>query len=157
MKGIRNAHYLENGAVDCEVYLKVKRSSPCILPYRMIWPRQASTSGRSCKAGNGGEIAPFTVTPELIAAAKDAKKREIEACGDSQENVEFIFTFDGRRFDGGKPRQSRLAPVVATAQAGLLPEGFFWTDADNNNVVLDQGETYCAERCHDGGHGDGGL
>ncbi|HBB8628370.1 TPA: DUF4376 domain-containing protein, partial [Escherichia coli] len=21
-------------------------------------------------------------------------------------------------------------------QAGLLPEGFFWTDADNNNVVL---------------------
>ncbi|HBA8269210.1 TPA: DUF4376 domain-containing protein, partial [Escherichia coli] len=25
---------------------------------------------------------------------------------------------------------------VATAQAGLLPEGFFWTDADNNNVVL---------------------
>ncbi|EOB1869790.1 DUF4376 domain-containing protein, partial [Escherichia coli] len=23
-----------------------------------------------------------------------------------------------------------------TAQAGLLPEGFFWTDADNNNVVL---------------------
>ncbi|EES3031524.1 DUF4376 domain-containing protein, partial [Escherichia coli] len=27
-------------------------------------------------------------------------------------------------------------PVVATAQAGLLPEGFFWTDADNNNVVL---------------------
>ncbi|GDL80150.1 phage tail fiber assembly protein [Escherichia coli] len=26
--------------------------------------------------------------------------------------------------------------MVATAQAGLLPEGFFWTDADNNNVVL---------------------
>ncbi|EHS4294269.1 DUF4376 domain-containing protein, partial [Escherichia coli] len=26
--------------------------------------------------------------------------------------------------------------VVAAAQAGLLPEGFFWTDADNNNVVL---------------------
>ncbi|EKB0486777.1 DUF4376 domain-containing protein, partial [Escherichia coli] len=24
----------------------------------------------------------------------------------------------------------------ATAQAGLLPDGFFWTDADNNNVVL---------------------
>ncbi len=26
--------------------------------------------------------------------------------------------------------------MVATAQAGLLPDGFFWTDADNNNVVL---------------------
>ncbi|EJE7370137.1 TPA: DUF4376 domain-containing protein, partial [Escherichia coli] len=49
---------------------------------------------------------------------------------------EFIFTFDDCRFDGGKTSQSRLAPVVATAQAGLLPEGFFWTDADNNNVVL---------------------
>ncbi|EEW0909994.1 DUF4376 domain-containing protein, partial [Escherichia coli O4] len=76
------------------------------------------------------------VTPELIAAAKDAKRREIEAWRDSQENVEFIFTFDGRRFDGGKTSQSRLSPVVATAQAGLLPDGFFWTDADNNNVVL---------------------
>ncbi|MCV3038648.1 DUF4376 domain-containing protein, partial [Escherichia coli] len=40
------------------------------------------------------------------------------------------------RFDGGKTSQSRLAPVVAAAQAGLLPEGFFWTDADNNNVIL---------------------
>ncbi|EEY1043143.1 DUF4376 domain-containing protein, partial [Escherichia coli] len=39
-------------------------------------------------------------------------------------------------FDGGKTSQSRLAPVVAAAQAGLLPEGFFWTDADNNNVIL---------------------
>ncbi|HFO9216130.1 TPA: DUF4376 domain-containing protein, partial [Escherichia coli] len=36
----------------------------------------------------------------------------------------------------GKTSQSRLAHVVAAAQAGLLPEGFFWTDADNNNVVL---------------------
>ncbi len=26
--------------------------------------------------------------------------------------------------------------MVATAQAGLLPDGFFWTDADNNNVIL---------------------
>ncbi len=96
----------------------------------MIWPPHQQSSGK------WGEIARSPSRRKLIAAAKDAKRREIEAWRDSQENVEFIFTFDGRRFDGGKTSQSRLAPVVATAQAGLLPEGFFWTDADNNNVVL---------------------
>ncbi|MEB6434373.1 DUF4376 domain-containing protein [Escherichia coli] len=136
VKGIRNAHYLENGAVDCEVLFEGETEFAL---YTAIQDDMAPTGQhiwQELQSGKWGEIAPFTVTPELIAAAKDAKKREIEAWRDSQENVEFIFTFDGRRFDGGKTSQSRLAPVVATAQAGLLPEGFFWTDADNNNVVL---------------------
>ncbi|HEA8349844.1 TPA: DUF4376 domain-containing protein, partial [Escherichia coli] len=133
---IRNAHYLENGAVDCEVLFEGETEFAL---YTAIQDDMAPTGQhvwQELQSGKWGEIAPFTVTPELIAAAKDAKRREIEAWRDSQENVEFIFTFDDRRFDGGKTSQSRLAPVVAAAQAGLLPEGFFWTDADNNNVVL---------------------
>ncbi|EHS3404264.1 DUF4376 domain-containing protein [Escherichia coli] len=136
VKGIRNAHYLENGAVDCEVLFEGETE---FVLYTAIQDDMAPTGQhvwQELQSGKWGEIAPFTVTPELIAAAKDAKRREIEAWRDSQENVEFIFTFDDRRFDGGKTSQSRLAPVVAAAQAGLLPEGFFWTDADNNNVVL---------------------
>ncbi|WP_368941618.1 DUF4376 domain-containing protein [Citrobacter werkmanii] len=35
-----------------------------------------------------------------------------------------------------KASQSRLSPVMAAAQAGTLPPGFFWTDADNHDVEL---------------------
>ncbi len=101
VKGIRNAHYLENGAVDCEVLFEGETELACILPYRMIWPRRPACLAGAAKREMGRNH-PVTVTPELIAAAKDAKRREIEAWRDSQENVEFIFTFDGRRFDGGK-------------------------------------------------------
>ncbi|EFE8359465.1 DUF4376 domain-containing protein, partial [Escherichia coli] len=34
----------------------------------------------------------------------------------------------------------RLEPSVAAAKAGILPEGFFWTDADNNDVPMTAGE-----------------
>ncbi|HFV9916282.1 TPA: DUF4376 domain-containing protein [Salmonella enterica subsp. diarizonae serovar 61:l,v:z35] len=36
----------------------------------------------------------------------------------------------------GKASQERLAPVVAAANAGMLPEGFFWTDADNHDIPV---------------------
>ncbi|MEB2483934.1 DUF4376 domain-containing protein, partial [Escherichia coli] len=29
---------------------------------------------------------------------------------------------------------------VAAAKAGILPEGFFWTDAENNDVPMRAGE-----------------
>ncbi|WP_140411661.1 DUF4376 domain-containing protein, partial [Escherichia coli] len=32
--------------------------------------------------------------------------------------------------------QSRLDPSVTAAKSGLLPEGFFWTDADNNDIPV---------------------
>ncbi|MEB6434597.1 DUF4376 domain-containing protein, partial [Escherichia coli] len=105
VKGIRNAHYLENGAVDCEVLFEGETEFAL---YTAIQDDMAPTGQhiwQELQSGKWGEIAPFTVTPELIAAAKDAKRREIEAWRDSQENVEFIFTFDGRRFDGGKTSQ----------------------------------------------------
>ncbi|ENE2943849.1 DUF4376 domain-containing protein, partial [Escherichia coli] len=35
-----------------------------------------------------------------------------------------------------KSTQTRLEPSVAAAKAGILPEGFFWTDAENNDVPM---------------------
>ncbi|MGG8873224.1 DUF4376 domain-containing protein, partial [Escherichia coli] len=32
--------------------------------------------------------------------------------------------------------QTRLEPSVAAAKAGKLPEAFFWTDAENNDVPM---------------------
>ncbi|EFH0338063.1 hypothetical protein BIY82_005139, partial [Escherichia coli] len=84
VKGIRNAHYLENGAVDCEVLFEGETE---FVLYTAIQDDMAPTGQhvwQELQSGKWGEIAPFTVTPELIAAAKDAKRREIEAWRDSQ-------------------------------------------------------------------------
>ena len=35
-----------------------------------------------------------------------------------------------------KVSQERLAPVVMAGRTGKLPEGFFWTDADNHDVPV---------------------
>ncbi|EKB5403367.1 DUF4376 domain-containing protein, partial [Salmonella enterica] len=53
-----------------------------------------------------------------------------------QENDNIIFELDGHRWDGGKASQERLSPVVVAAGAGILPEGFFWTDADNHDIPV---------------------
>lgn len=37
-------------------------------------------------AGKYGQVTPFTVTPEMIQAARDAKHAEINAWRDSQED-----------------------------------------------------------------------
>ncbi len=54
---------------------------------RQIW--------QELQSGRWGEIAPFTVTPELIAVAKDARKREIEAWRTEQEAQPFTFEWRG--------------------------------------------------------------
>ncbi|HDH7113320.1 TPA: DUF4376 domain-containing protein, partial [Escherichia coli] len=52
------------------------------------------------------------------------------------ESASYVFEFNGHRWDYGKETQARLEPSVAAARAGKLPEGFFWTDADNNDVPM---------------------
>ncbi|EFP3678754.1 DUF4376 domain-containing protein [Salmonella enterica] len=96
-------------------------------------------------SGKYGPVKPFTVTPEMIQAAKDAKHAEISAWRDVQENGSIIFTLNGHRWDCGKASQSRLAPVVAVARSGALPPGFFWTDADNIDVPVTADELTALE------------
>ncbi|EDB7429030.1 DUF4376 domain-containing protein, partial [Salmonella enterica] len=43
-------------------------------------------------------------------------------------------------WDGGKASQARLTPVLTVAKAGQLPDTFFWTDADNNDVAVTAGD-----------------
>ncbi|HFK3203699.1 TPA: DUF4376 domain-containing protein, partial [Escherichia coli] len=76
IKEIKNARRLENGAIDCEVLFE-GMDTP--IPYTATAEDTAETGQRiwqELQSGKWGEIAPFTITPELIAAAKDAKKRE---------------------------------------------------------------------------------
>ncbi|MBN6395421.1 DUF4376 domain-containing protein [Escherichia coli] len=140
VKGIRNAHYLENGAVDCEVLFEGETE---FVPYTAMQDDSAPTGQRiweELQSGKWGEITPFTVTPELIAAAKDAKKMEIEAWRTEQEAQPFTFEWNGRTWNAGPDSMARLYPVVMAAKSDTARDVMTWGDADNQQVKLSMPE-----------------
>ena len=140
VKGIRNAHYLENGAVDCEVLFEGETE---FVPYTTMQDDSAPTGQRiweELQSGKWGEIAPFTVTPELIAAAKDAKKMEIEAWRTEQEAQPFTFEWNGRTWNAGPDSLARLYPVVMAAKSDTARTALAWGDANNQQVKLSMSE-----------------
>ncbi|EJY6339279.1 DUF4376 domain-containing protein, partial [Escherichia coli] len=92
------------------------------------------------QSGKWGGIAPFTVTPELIAAAKDAKKMEIEAWRTEQEAQPFTFEWNGRTWNAGPDSMARLYPVVMAAKSDTARTALAWGDADNQQVKLSMPE-----------------
>ena len=140
IKGIRNAHYLENGAVDCEVLFEGETE---FVPYTAMQDDTAMTGQRiweELQSGKWGEIAPFTVTPELIAAAKDAKRMEIEAWRTEQEAQPFTFEWNGRPWNAGPDSLARLYPVVMAAKSDTARTALAWGDANNQQVKLSMSE-----------------
>ncbi|ECD8044687.1 DUF4376 domain-containing protein, partial [Salmonella enterica] len=77
------------------------------------------------------------MTPEK---ARRMKRDEINRWRDRQENGNVSFDWSGRKWDAGKDTLARITPVLIVASAGKLPAGFFWTDADDNNVPLNADE-----------------
>ncbi|HBA5263319.1 MULTISPECIES: DUF4376 domain-containing protein [Escherichia] len=140
VKGIRNAHYLENGAVDCEVLFEGETE---FVPYTAMQDDSAPTGQRiweELQSGKWGEITPFTVTPELIAAAKDAKKREIEVWRTEQEAQPFTFEWNGRSWNAGPSSLARIYPVVMASKSDTARDVMTWGDADNQQVKMSMTE-----------------
>ncbi|HAV8828581.1 TPA: DUF4376 domain-containing protein [Escherichia coli] len=140
IKEIKNARRLENGAIDCEVLFE-GMDTP--IPYTATAEDTAETGQRiwqELQSGKWGEIAPFTITPELIAAAKDAKKREIETWRAEQEAQPFTFEWNGRTWNAGPDSLNRLYPVVMAAKSDTARTTFTWGDADNQQVKLSMPE-----------------
>ncbi|EFO7856996.1 DUF4376 domain-containing protein [Salmonella enterica] len=137
--------YTESGLINCLVHFE---GFADFIPFTAS-PDDPEEHGRQLyadlKAGKYGPVTPFTVTPEMIQVAKDAKHAEINAWRDAQESGSIIFTLNSHRWDCGKASQTRLAPVVAVAKSGALPPGFFWTDADNIDVPMTTDELAALE------------
>ncbi|EJF3711379.1 DUF4376 domain-containing protein [Salmonella enterica] len=133
---VKNSVYTESGLINCLVHFE---GFADFIPFTAS-PDDTEEHGRQLfadlKAGKYGPVAPFTVTPEMLTATKQAKHDEINAWRDAQENGSIIFTLNGHKWDCGKASQTRLAPVVAVARTGALPPDFFWTDADNIDVSM---------------------
>ena len=140
IKEIINPRYTENSAVDCDVWFD---GQPQPVPYTAT-PDDTSTIGKriwqELQSGKWGEIAPFTVTPELIAAAKDAKKMEIEAWRTEQEAQPFTFEWNGRTWNAGPDSLARLYPVVMAAKSDTARTALAWGDANNQQVKLSMPE-----------------
>ncbi|MDM2789422.1 DUF4376 domain-containing protein [Citrobacter sp. Cpo113] len=139
IKEIRSPRYLENGYIDCEILFT---GFDDFIPYTAS-PDDNEPLGQSVMtsllSGEWGEIAPYIMPENALKLARETKCAEISRWRDRQESGNIIFELDGHRWDGGKASQERLAPVVAAANAGMLPEGFFWTDADNHDIPVNVG------------------
>ena len=140
IKKITSPRYTESGAIDCEVLFEGMDEA---VPYAAT-PEDTATTGQQIwqelQSGKWGEIAPFTITPELIAAAKDAKKREIEAWRTEQEAQPFTFEWNGRTWNAGPDSMARLYPVVMAAKSDTARDVMAWGDADNQQVKLSMPE-----------------
>ncbi|ECI3332262.1 DUF4376 domain-containing protein [Salmonella enterica subsp. diarizonae] len=142
---VKEGTYTESGMIGVMVHFEGFND---FIPFTAS-PDDTEEHGRQLyadlKAGKYGPVTPFSVTPEMIQSAKDAKHAEINNWRDAQENGSIIFTLNGHRWDCGKASQTRLAPVVAVAKSGTLPPGFFWTDADNIDVPMTADELTALE------------
>ncbi|HAW3396949.1 TPA: DUF4376 domain-containing protein [Escherichia coli] len=140
IKEITSPRYTESGAIDCEVLFEGMEEA---IPYTAT-PEDTATTGQQIwqelQSGKWGEIAPFSASPELIAAAKDAKKREIEAWRTEQEAQPFKFEWNGHTWNAGPDSLARLYPVVMAAKSDTARDVMTWGDADNQQVKLSMPE-----------------
>uniref|UniRef100_UPI000CF762A5 DUF4376 domain-containing protein n=2 Tax=unclassified Escherichia TaxID=2608889 RepID=UPI000CF762A5 len=113
------------------------------VPYTAMQDDSAPTGQRiweELQSGKWGEITPFTVTPELITAAKDAKKREIEVWRTEQEAQPFTFEWNGRSWNAGPSSLARIYPVVMASKSDTARDVMTWGDADNQQVKMSMPE-----------------
>ncbi|ENV8758694.1 DUF4376 domain-containing protein [Salmonella enterica subsp. enterica serovar Saintpaul] len=75
-----------------------------------------------------------------IDDARRRKHADINNWRNTQENANYVFQFNNRNWDYGKATQERLTLSVQMAKQNKLPDGFIWTDADNNDVPMSAGE-----------------
>lgn len=134
---VRNAVYDEAGNINCEVLFD--ELSGEWLPYTAS-ASDASRSGRelftALVAGQHGVIAPLTVTPEMLEAARAAKHQEIEAWRKEQEAQPFTFQWNGHTWNAGPDSLARLSPVTVAASAENVRDTLFWNNASHQPVPM---------------------
>lgn len=134
---VKDGAYIENGMINALVHFE---GFDDFIPFTAS-PDDPEEHGRQLytdlKAGKYGPVTPFTVTPEMLTAAKAAKHAEINGWRDAQENGNYLFDYNGHRWDYGKSTQDRMSISLAMAKRGALPAGFAWTDGENNIVPMD--------------------
>ncbi|EBD7490280.1 DUF4376 domain-containing protein [Salmonella enterica] len=92
--------------------------------------------GKERAAGSDNQPCWVDIPLPDIEDARSRRYAEINAWRNQQENGSTTFDWNGHKWDAGKASQDRLAPVLVVAKSGQLPDGFFWTDASNEDVPV---------------------
>lgn len=87
----------------------------------------------------------ITATDRRNEALK-AAHASIQSWRDAEEAKPITFEHAGRVWDGGLVTRQRLQPVLALE---ALPEGFFWTDAGNNDVPVTLTDLMALNQAHE--------
>lgn len=96
------------------------------------------------KAGSTAE--PAVVELEPIEDVRARVRSQISAWRDQQERGRLIFSHAGREWDGGLDVRKRLQPVLNMPG---LPDGFYWTDADDADVPMDMAGLVALNDAHE--------
>ncbi len=88
----------------------------------------------ACIRGDAGPVGEYRANDDMaVEEARRMKNAEINAWRDAMEASGYVFEHRGRKWDYGKETMTRLGMSASAARGGVLPEGFFWTDAENND------------------------
>ncbi|MEE9633003.1 DUF4376 domain-containing protein, partial [Escherichia coli] len=91
----------------------------------------------ACIRGDAGPVGEYRANDDMaVEEARRMKNAEINAWRDAMEASGYVFEQRGRKWDYGKETMTRLGMSASAARGGVLPEGFFWTDAENNDVPM---------------------
>ncbi|SJI67757.1 prophage tail protein [Shigella sonnei] len=131
---IKNARYIESGAIDCEVMFDDAKE---YVPYTASPDDFSATGQQVWQELQGGKytVGPFAVTQEMLDVAKERKRSEIEAWRKDEEAKSITFEWKGRTWNGGRTSLERLAPVSMLTEQGER-KSLSWGDADNEQVVM---------------------
>lgn len=100
---------------------------------------QGQANGKYIEHRKDGPVLVDYPAPSLEDARKQ-KHDGINTWRNVQENANYVFKFNDHNWDYGKATQDRLSLSVQMAKQNRLPDGFIWTDADNNDVPMTAGE-----------------
>lgn len=82
----------------------------------------------------------------LVASLREVARGRVAEWRDGQEGAGIVFAHAGRAWDGGLVVRTRLQPLLSLP---AVPEGFFWTDADNNDVPVTLADLQALNQAHE--------
>ncbi|ECI2309741.1 DUF4376 domain-containing protein [Salmonella enterica subsp. enterica serovar Infantis] len=120
------------------VIRSISRDVSALWPVNMSVAEVADTTAnrRADISGRWGFDGNDVIDLMTLEKARRTKRDEINYWRGRQEGGNVSFDWNGHKWDAGKDTLARITPALIAASAGKLPAGFFWTDADDNNVPV---------------------
>lgn len=118
------------------VIRSISRDVSALWPVGLSVAEVADTTAnrRADISGRWGFDGTDVIDLMTLEKARRAKRDEINRWRDRQEDGSAVFEWNGRKWDASKASQERLSSILVLTRTADLPAGFYWTDADNNDV-----------------------